>query len=142
MYDEILVPTDGSEGVTEALEHATAVAERFDARIHVLHVVQTAEAADTLDEGFADTLDRVEQAGQQAVDAAREQVERAGHDTETAVRDGVPTAEIRSYIDETGIDLVVMATAGRTGEAREMLGSVTEEVVRSTAVPVLTVTLD
>ena len=142
MYDEILLPTDGSERVTRALDHATAVAERFDAKIHVIHVVQTAEASDTLDEEFADTLDRVEQAGQEALTTAREQVEQAGHDVETTLAEGVPAPEIRSYVDDNDIDLVVMATEGRTGDAREMLGSVTEEVVRSTSVPVLTVTVN
>ncbi len=139
MYDEILVPTDGSDGIEQALNHAAAIAGKFDARLHTIHVVQTPEASDTLDEEFADTLDRLEQAGKQAVEAAREQAEQAGHEIETTVREGVPETEIRQYIDDHDIDLVVMATEGRTGNAREMLGSVTEDVVRSTAVPVLTV---
>ena len=139
MYNEILVPTDGSEGVEQALDHAGAIAEQFDARLHTLHVVQTAEASDTLDEEFAKTLDRLEQAGKQAVETAREQAEQAGHDIETTVREGVPEEEIQQYISDHGIDLVVMATEGRTGDARELFGSVTEDVVRSTRVPVLTV---
>lgn len=139
MYDAILVPTDGSDGVTEALDHAVAVAENFDAALHLIHVVQTPEASDTLDDEFADTLDRVEQAGQEALERAREQVESADHEVETRLEEGVPAAEIRSYADEADIDLVVMSTAGRTGDAREMLGSVTEEVVRAASVPVLTV---
>ncbi len=139
MYDEIFVPTDGSDGVKQALDHAAAIADKFDARIHTLYVVQTAEASETLDEEFANTLDRVEQAGQQAVETAREHTRQAGHDIETTVQEGVPEEAIRNYIDDHDIDLVVMATEGRTGDAREMLGSVTEDVVRSTAVPVLTV---
>lgn len=139
MYDEILVPTDGSDGVKQALDHAAAIADKSDARIHTLYVVQTAEASETLDEEFANTLDRVEQAGQQAVETAREHARQAGHDIETTVQEGVPEEAIRKYIDDHDIDLVVMATEGRTGDAREMLGSVTEDVVRSTAVPVLTV---
>ncbi|WP_436903723.1 universal stress protein [Halovenus halobia] len=139
MYDEILVPTDGSDGVEQALDHAGAIADNFDARLHTIHVVQTPGTSETLDEEFADTLDRLEQAGEQAIETAREHARQAGHDIETTLTEGAPEAEIRRYIDEHDIDLVVMATAGRTGSAREMLGSVTEDVVRSTAAPVLTV---
>ncbi|MXR51831.1 universal stress protein [Halovenus sp. WSH3] len=141
MYDEILVPTDGSAGVEQALDHAVALASKFDARIHTIYVLQTPEMADTLEgDELGDILDRLDEAGRQAVEDVRRQARNAGlSDIETAVRRGVPEAEIRAYIDEQEIDLVVMATEGRTGSAREMLGSVTEEVVRSTSAPVLTV---
>jgi len=140
MYDDILVPTDGSDGVEQALDHAFVLAARFDATVHTLYVVQADGVADTLDEAeFADLLDRLDDAGQQAVETVRRQAREADHDIETAVCRGVPATEINEYVEEAGIDRVVMATAGRTGTAREMLGSVTEAVVRSAEVPVLTV---
>jgi nucleotide-binding universal stress UspA family protein len=56
-----------------------------------------------------------------------------------AVRHGVPYHEICKYCKEEKIDLIVLATHGRTGLAHLLLGSVTERVVRSSPCPVLTV---
>lgn len=140
MYDNILVPTDGSDSVTQALDHALALAGRFDASVYTIYVVRAEGVTDTLDETeFEDAVERLDEAGQQAVEEVHEQARAAGHDIETAVRRGTPVEEIERYADEEGIDLVVMATKGRTGSAREMLGSVTEGVIRSSSVPVLTV---
>jgi nucleotide-binding universal stress UspA family protein len=59
--------------------------------------------------------------------------------TRTEVRSGNPHETILDYTDEHDIDLVVMGTHGRTGLDRYLLGSVTEKVVRTSDVPVLTV---
>lgn len=135
MYDDVLVPTDGSEGVEQAVTHASAIADRFDATVHTVHVIQTPDAADQLDESV---VERLERAGREAVEAVAEQADGAG-DVESAVLEGVPSEEIVGYAVDQGIDVVVMSTAGRTGTEREMVGSVTEAVVRQSAVPVLTV---
>lgn len=49
---------------------------------------------------------------------------------------------ILEYVADNDTDLVAMATHGRTGEQRRVIGSVTESVVRSASVPVLTVSID
>lgn len=139
MYDRVLVPTDGSAGVEQAMDHAIGIAERCEATMHVLSVVQTPEFAMEIDE-MEGILERLERAGEDAVDSAVERATAAGQDgVESAVRHGVPKEEILAYVTEAEIDVVVMATEGRTGTAREMVGSVTEAVVRSAPVPVLTV---
>jgi nucleotide-binding universal stress UspA family protein len=58
---------------------------------------------------------------------------------EIVVRVGKPASAIVKAADEFDVDLVVMATHGRTGEKYEKLGSVTEEVVRDSTRPVLTI---
>jgi nucleotide-binding universal stress UspA family protein len=70
-----------------------------------------------------------------AVDAAREH----GVPVEGHVLKGVPAETIVEYADANGVDLVVMATHGRSGLARGLFGSVTEGVIRRSTVPVLTV---
>lgn len=138
MYESVLVPTDGSAGVERALHHALGIADRCDASLHTVHVVQKPDLADELAEDSI--LDRLAHAGEEAVETIVEDAHAAGHeDVHSAVREGVPAAEILDYTDENGIDVIVMATAGRTGTAREMVGSVTETVVRAASVPVLTV---
>jgi len=57
----------------------------------------------------------------------------------TAVRTGAPYERILDYADQEGADMVVMGTHGRTGVDRYLLGSVTEKVVRTADIPVLTV---
>lgn len=137
MYEDILVPTDDSAGTERALEHALAVADRFDATLHTIHVVQTPDFAEELEDSV---LERLERAGQEAIEAVVERARVAGHEeVEAAIRRGTPATEITDYASERDVDVIVMSTAGRTGEAREMVGSVAEAVVRESPVPVLTV---
>lgn len=139
MYDSILVPTDGSVGSEKALDRAIDIAKRYDANLHVVHVVDTRIGID----GGAGTLfDDLEAAGQEAIDRGVEQASEAGVSTvEGAVANGIPFQAILDYTEENDLDLVVMGTHGRTGLDRYILGSVTEKVVRMSDVPVLTVPL-
>ncbi|MDQ2073932.1 universal stress protein [Haloarcula sp. NS06] len=141
MYDAVLVPTDGSEGAATAAEHAIDLAERHDASLHALHVLETEQVVDQIPE-FEDSsiFDRLADAGQQAVDDLQAQAEDADIDTvTTAVKQGVPHEEVVEYVERHDIDVVVMATEGRTGPSRELIGSVTESVIRASPVPVLAV---
>lgn len=139
MYDSVLVPTDGSERATVALDHALGVARRCDATLHVLHVVQVDGVSDGLDEDDA-IRNRLDNAGEEAVEAVVSRAREAGQEAiESAIVSGVPAAEILEYAERNDLDIVVMATEGRTGSAREMIGSVTETVVRNAPIPVLTV---
>lgn len=141
MYDDVLVPTDGSAGSATAAEHAIDLAERHDASLHTLYVLETEQVVDQIPD-FEDSsiFDRLADAGQQAVDDVRAQAADADIDAlTTAVEQGVPHEEIGDYVDSHNIDVVVMATEGRTGPSRELIGSVTETVVRSSPVPVLAV---
>lgn len=143
MYETVLLPTDGSEKSEVAVEHAIGVAQRNDATLHTIHVTELGHQSDSLDEAqFGDTIDRVQKAGQNAVETVVEQADAADIDVESTVEEGNATVAILDYIERHDIDIVVMATQGRSGAAREMIGSVTEEVIRSTPVPVLTINVD
>ncbi len=140
MYDRILIPTDGSEGVDRAVDHAIDAADRYDATLHVLYVVDSAIVnAYSGDEyvheaeGAEATLEEI---GRESVEAVAEQAEAAAVETETAIVHGEPHEEILRYIDDEGIDLTVMGSKNRPGDYRRMLGSVTERVSRLSAAPV------
>jgi len=141
VYDEILVPTDGSAAAERALGHAVDIAGRYDARIHALHTVDTSAYAALEGAGTA-VVDALEDQGEEAVAAVVEAAEAAGRPVEHVVRQGSPHRNILDYVDEADIDLVVMGTHGRRGLDRYLLGSVTERVVRSAPVPVLTVRME
>jgi nucleotide-binding universal stress UspA family protein len=138
MYDTILVPTDGSSAVVEAVERAVDLAERYDATVHALYVVDSS-AYGTLDTSTSVVVDALEDEGETAVTYVADQAESAGVPAETAVLSGTPHRTIMNYVDDHDVDLVVMGTHGRRGFDRFLLGSVTEKVVRTAPVPVMTV---
>jgi len=140
MYEDILVPTDGSAGASAALAEAIELAGEFDATVHSLYVVDMASVGTEV--GTVDLVESFERMGEEATEAAAARARDAGVAATGAVATGSPHSEIVDYVDEAGIDLVVMGTHGRTGLERYLLGSVTEKVVRTADVPVLTVRAD
>lgn len=137
MYDDILVPTDGSEAVDRALDHAIRLASDHDATVHALYVVDrriaTANSGDLHDEIVAD----LESQGDAAVAAVADRAADAGLDVETHVASGTPDTEIVSYADDHGIDVIVMSPEGKSPRERiQSLGSVSDRVADDATVPV------
>ena len=139
MYDRILIPTDGSDAVETAVEHAFGLAEAYDATVHVLYVVEPPYAADA---AMADVYSSLEAAGERIVTDVGERAAAADVESVTATRTGTAHREIIEYAEAEGVDVIVMGTHGRTGLQRLVLGSVTERVVRLSPVPVVTVRSD
>ncbi|MFB6165222.1 MAG: universal stress protein [Haloarculaceae archaeon] len=136
-YRAILVPTDGSDPATAALDRSIDLAGDVDATLHVLSVVDPEVLG--WDVRSADT-DRLEDHADSVLADARERADAAGlADVVTERRTGAIYRTITDYATEAGIDLVAMGTHGRTGLDRVVLGSVAEKCVRTVPVPVLTV---
>ncbi|MFB6121639.1 MAG: universal stress protein [Halobacteriaceae archaeon] len=136
MFDTLVIATDGSESVRRAVEVALDIAERFDASVHALYVVDEGEVESSPSELRADLEDALRERGETATARVRDRAER---DVETAVREGRPASAISGYAREVDADVVAVGTRGRHGENRFLVGSVAERVVRSCPVPVLTV---
>jgi nucleotide-binding universal stress UspA family protein len=141
MYDAILVPTDGSEGVDRTLDHALGMARNHGATVHALYVVDRRfELA--ADGDRDDLIARLTDRGEAAVAAVAERAEAAGVDAVTGVREGIPYKTILGYADDAGVDVITMGTHGRTGRDRlAHLGSVTERVVENATVPVFVINI-
>lgn len=140
MYDQILVPTDGSDGMDAVYEHAAELAGQYGATVHAVYVVDR-RAFLTLDDDMkTDVEDELREQGEAAVAAAADWFAEAGVAVETECRSGDPVEEITAAIAETGADLVVMGTQ-RGDYQQSMLGSVSKKVTADTTVPVLTITL-
>lgn len=143
MYDRLLLPTDMSPGVDRAIEHAIDAAQRYDAELHVLYVVD-ADAYSSYPgdeyvhefEGFEKAL---EQAGHDAVEEIIGRAEDAGIEAEPVVRHGVPHEEILAYMAEADVGLAIVGSKNRTGEYRRLLGSVAERVAGMADWPVTVV---
>ncbi|MFC6988520.1 universal stress protein [Haloplanus sp. GCM10025708] len=141
MYETILVPTDGSEGVAETVRHAVELAKTHGATVHALYVVDRRfelAAGDDRDELVEQLTARGEDALADVESTARE----AGIDVVTAIEEGVPYKAILGYAEDHDVDIITMGTHGRTGRDRlAHLGSVTERVVQNATVPVFVVNI-
>jgi nucleotide-binding universal stress UspA family protein len=143
MYDRLLLPTDMSPGVDQAVEHAIDAAQRYDAELHVLYVVDTdaysSYPGDEYVHEFEGLESALEQAGTDAVEAIAADAEAAGIETIQTVRHGIPHEEILRYADDADVGLTVVGSKNRSGEYRRLLGSVAERVVNLSERPVTVV---
>lgn len=137
MHERILFPTDGSDTAAAAFAYALDVAAEHDATIHVLNVADTGR--DSVTQLRGQVLDVLEDEGERIVQEAADRAADRGVEVVPEVLQGDPHQTITDYADRHDVDLVVMATHGRRGVERFLLGSVTERVINATAVPVLAV---
>jgi nucleotide-binding universal stress UspA family protein len=137
----ILVPSDFSECSEEALRYGLELARRFNASLHLLHVVHDPMTQPWAADGFSMPLFEVVEAWQKQAEARlRAAVPEADRDRVTIVSAvAMPYAEILAYAAANDVDLIVMGTHGRSGMSHMLLGSIAERVVRRAPCPVLTV---
>ena len=139
---KILFPCDFTENSTKVLPYVLSVAEKYNSTIYLLHVAQ-----DLLKWGgfyiphpslnlFQKEL--LESAEKAMDRICEEQLEGCPNFQRTIVS-GEPAVEILKTIESEGIDLVVMGTHGRKGLEHTVFGSVAENVVKKSPVPVLVV---
>lgn len=139
LYDDVLVPTDGSAGMDRVIRHASDLARVHDATVHGLYVLDAGSFSDLpMETSYEGIRTFLEDEGRAALEELETLVDDAVP-VETEIREGTPHREIVDYARESDCDVVVMGTHGRSGIDRLLLGSVAERVVRESAVPVLTV---
>jgi nucleotide-binding universal stress UspA family protein len=140
VYDDILIPTDGSEEVETAIEHGFELAGAYDATVHALYVVDDSRGgAGLMGSDTTSATAELRRVGEEAVGVIATRGEETGLTVRTEVREALPHEGILDYADEHDIDLLVMSSRGRSGVSRFVFGSVTERVVRLSGRPVLVV---
>jgi nucleotide-binding universal stress UspA family protein len=132
----ILVPYDQSEQADHALEYALSTFE--SATVVLLHVVEPAGDHTGLAGYEASRYPEQHENADEMLDGVREARDESGR-IETATRHGRAAHTTLGYVDEAGIDHVVVGSHGRDGAARLLLGSVAETVARRSPVPVTVV---
>lgn len=136
-YRRILVPIEFDETSPAAIEAAARLAGTSDAILYVLHVVPMVVAPTGMPNYVEVFKDQEKIAREKLESIAQRHADGAAYDLIT--RMGDPAHEILTAERDIGADLIVLATHGRRGVKRVLLGSVAETVLREAACPVLTV---
>lgn len=141
MFDRVIVSLDGSDTSEQALPAATELARSLGVPLHMIRVADLAwlslGASDAALEyaALGDTVSQEEQEARSYLAALEKELVGKGLTVTTEVRTGFAAREIIAA-SKAG-DLLVMASHGRSGPARWLLGSVAEDVTRRAACPVL-----
>ena len=139
MYKHLLIATDGSEVVQKAIDQGFALAKALDAKATVITVTEpweavAAEAALILPP--TDYEDRVAASAAKILHEVNKTAGRIGMSCESLhVKGRYPVEGIVETAKEKGYDLIVMASHGRRGFSRLILGSTTNEVVTHGSIP-------
>ena len=141
-FDKILFPIDLSDTSPNIESWVILMAERFDARIHLLFVARELGQYAT----FSVVPGAIEQFEAKLLEGAEVKIKEFAEvhlkgypNVRTRVALGNPAQKILEYIRDEEIDLVIMGTHGRKGIDRIFFGSVADRVVKMSLVPVLTI---
>jgi universal stress protein A len=143
MIRTILAPTDLSPASEAAVRYACRLAAQLGASVHVMHVLEDPFKAATGVDVFmpipSDYFTEVEQSAQEKLLACLSADQQRDAHVVMSTQFGFPPEEILKRLkEEPRIDLVVMATHGRGGVARLVMGSVADKIIRGAPCPVLT----
>jgi nucleotide-binding universal stress UspA family protein len=125
-FQHILIPTDFSGTAEPAVQHVLTLAMREQARVLLLHVLPALAVVEAEDRAQATAEEWLQEVTRQVAGPV-----------ETLVVRGTPATEICRVATERHCDLIAMSTHGRTGRARDLLGSVANEVLRQAPCAVL-----
>jgi nucleotide-binding universal stress UspA family protein len=138
-----LVPLDGSELAKKALDHAEKLAKTFDAEIILFQVVPLMPiygGGELVTPFIVD--ERQKEVAERYLTNLAEEMKTRGHKVTAMVRTGLQVAaEIIDFAKESGVDLIVMCTHGRSGITRWFLGSVARKVLTRAETPIFLIPL-
>ncbi|HUV05694.1 MAG TPA: universal stress protein [Armatimonadota bacterium] len=144
MYKNIVLALDGSPLAEAAIPHARALAKAFGARVTLLSVVEPVGIYSqpgvvgpvvSVAMNMEEEMENV----RQYLETIADQFKAEGIDVKKVVREGNAASRICDYAHESGADLIVMSTHGRSGIQRWVYGSVADKVLRGAKVPILLV---
>lgn len=144
--DTVLVPLDGSSFAEQALDVVQSTLSSKTLQIHLVRVPETVTWATSPGMTGAASYQMVETYMEASTEEAKayltevaNRLKERGHTVNWEVRNGVIADEIAASADEHKVDLVVIATHGRTGFRRIVMGSVAERVLREASAPLMMV---
>jgi nucleotide-binding universal stress UspA family protein len=148
MYNKILVPLDGSKLAECALPHVEVLAKGCDTKeVILVSVTERVRGYRALEDPgqplgqqlVPEAYGKKEKQAQRYLDRIAKAMAAKGINVSTEVLLWKPAEAIVGYAEQSGCDLIVMASHGRSGPSRWAYGSVADKVLRSSCVPVLMV---
>ena len=139
-YDRLVVPVDGSDAANQAAVQGMWLAGLTGAELHAVHVVDDGRPGTLL--GGTEREEILQEHGRKLLGDVERLAEGANVAATTALLSGTPYREILAYAGEHYCDLVVMGRRGHTTVGQQLIGGVTDKVLRAGDLPVLSVTGD
>lgn len=142
MFKRILVPVDGSDTATHALQEAINLVKDQGAQLRLVHVVDEVNINLETEYAIKEFVEALHKSGRAILAKAEALAHAAGIPTETGLLELTPMGRhiADAIIEEAArwpADLIVIGTHGRRGINRLLLGSVAEKVVHGATTPVL-----
>ena len=135
MFRKILVAIDGSEPASRALEAAIEEAGAWNAKVHVVYVVESGLFSSLpMDNTLEVIYSVLQKEGEEILESARKKADAAGISLTTHLRQGHAGSQIVSLAEELGADLIILGSYGKSGVDRLLLGSVTDYVVQNSPI--------
>ncbi len=140
MFKTILVCLDGSKLAEQILPYATDIALRYGSRLLLLRVMDPADEEVSLSPGVSVPVPvSVQQEAKDYLAGVAGSLVMGGLSVEWTTAEGKPGEAIVKYANENGVDLIAIATHGRSGLKQAVFGSVAQHVVRESGLPILLV---
>ena len=143
MYQKILVPLDGSDRAGTIMPHAIEMAQRFDAKLILLQVIEPVATAALAYEGgispiiYEREMANLEESAKSYLANWRSKLAQKEITTSSIVEHGSVVRTILEVAAREGVDLIAMSSHGRTGLSRVFYGSVAAGILSSTNLPLL-----
>lgn len=142
IYNTILVPIDGSEYSKKSLKKAVSFAKMNNCKLLVMNVteksihygIQYQRAAQYIHEVLKEESKEIIEDAKTIVNTLDQDIE-----VEYKIYDGLPASTILDVSIKENVDLIIIGTAGRTGVDRFLIGSITEKIIKSSAIDVLVI---
>ena len=136
---KILVPTDFSEYSQHAVKYAVALAQSFTAKLYVVHVWEQSIVAAPTETFHTEIWVEAEKSEKESLNQVTQGLRTEEIDAEPVFVSGTAYIEIVKTAKELDVDLITLATHGRTGLSHLVFGSTAEKIIRLAPCPVLVV---
>lgn len=133
MYENILVPTDGSDEFNNIIKDAVDISKKFNSTIHIVYVARPVYGEFKADE----LIKGLKKEGEKIIEDITEITKSLEIDVETQIREGTIHKEILNYAEENNIDLIIMGTHRYQGIEKYLTTNITSRVVRLSDIPVI-----
>ena len=142
MYKRIMVPLDGSQVAECVIPHIETIAKKSAAKVELVTVIEPLDIPTRGQIAISDDeIKQIDAEGKKEagkyLDQISHRLTQSGIKTDTVILSGKAAESLVRYAVNNDIDLIIMATHGRSGISKIFFGSVAEKILRATDIPVL-----